>query len=560
MPQRRILSLWFPRLGAERLLRQMRGDAQLFAAPLAIIDRVGNRDQISSLSPAAAEAGLQVGFSLRDACAICPELVTRRRNPHIEARFLGVLQRWAGRFSPWVTRDGEDGLLLDVTGCTHLFGGEEQMVAQLADEGHAMGVSVHAGLADTRGAAWALARFAGQSAGSDRSGDAIDMEARATRSRAAKRRHWERGGSAVSQPSQGADTGQSASRGRIAPPGQTHSALAALPITGLRLESDTTAALTRLGLRQIGDLVGQPRAALARRFGKAVVLRLDQALGAAPEPVSPAAPEEVFALRLTLPDPIGLVEDVTAAIDRLLPPLCEKLRSKGKAARGLVLEAHRADHTMQRVHIRLARPSHTPARLRGLLLMKLDDIDAGFGIDMLRLVASEVEVVQARTQVGHGEAGRAVAARLEANTALDDLIGRIGARVGLERVTRRVPAQSHLPEKCANITAAAFSEAATTWPAPARPRPLRLWRPEPVDAPDMPRLPEQFRWRRRHLTLAHARGPERIAPEWWLDAPEWRSGQRDYWDVVTEEGERLWLFYAHGAEMSSGWFCHGSFM
>lgn len=553
MLRRRILSLWFPRLGAERILRGWRGDAHLGEAPLLIVETRGNADTLSSVSSAAAALGLSVGMSLRDACAIAPDALTRRRNAHAEARFLQVLARWAGKVSPWVAVDGEDGLMLDVTGCAHLFGGEAGMLARLAEDSAAMGLSCRAGLADTRGAAWALARFAGARAGSDRTGDAIDMEARATRSRAGKRRHWERGGAAPATRAHHSQTGE------IARPGETRRALTPLPVAALRLEEETIAALTRLGLRRIGDLVDQPRAALARRFGKGLVLRLDQALDVTPEPLSPAPPPEHFALRLTLPDPIGLTEDITAGIDRLLGPLCDKLRDRGKAAREVVFEAHRCDHTMQRLEVRLARPANSPPRLRGLLLMKLDDLDAGFGIDMLRLVATRVEPVQARKTVGHADAGRQTAERLAANTAVDDLISRIGARVGLENITRRHPSESHLPEKCATTRAAAFSAPARDWPAPARPRPLMLWRPEPVDAPDTPTPPATFRWRRRALALAGARGPERIAPEWWLDNPEWRSGQRDYWEVTTTGGDRLWLFYAHGAAMSPGWFCHGTF-
>ena len=88
---------------------------------------------------------------------------------------------------------------------------------------------------------------------------------------------------------------------------------------------------------------------------------------------------------------------------------------------------------------------------------------------------------------------------------------------------------------------------------------MQIFRPEPVTAPDSPALPDRFRWRRQDLAVRMAAGPERILPEWWLDNPDWRSGARDYWRVETDEGERLWLFYAHGADLSPGWFCHGVF-
>lgn len=553
MSGRRILSIWFPRLGAERLLRQARRETDLHEQPFAVVQNTGNTDILTSLSVAGSEAGLHRGQALRDAHAMCAALRTARRNVQAEAAFLSALCRWATRFTPWVAMDGEDGLLLDVTGCAHLFGGEEAMCAQIAHDMSDMMLTARKGLADSRGAAWALARFAGQKGRSDRTGDAIEQEARATRSRAAKRRHWEQGGSA---PDMARPATQTA---RLSPPGQTRTTLAPLPIAALRLGSETAAQLARLGLRSIGDIAGQPRAALARRFGKELVLRLDQAFGAVPEPLSPAPAPHNFAVRMTLPEPIGLEADVAAGLDRLLPRLSRLLEDKGKGARALRLQAWRTDHTMQAITVRLARPSHDPERLRPLLAMQLHELDAGFGIDMLRLEAVEAEPLPTRTPVGHIGAGAAVTARLAANTALDDLIGRIGARVGMEAITRRQPGDSHIPEKTQTQLYAAWSAPATSWPAPDRPRPLLAWSPEPVTAPDLPTPPATFRWRGRALTLAAASGPERIAPEWWLDDPGWRSGQRDYWRITCTEGDRLWLFYAHGATMSSGWFCQGSF-
>jgi protein ImuB len=558
MPARRILSLWFPRLAAERLLRSARGTVEL---PFAVVRDSGSMQVLSSLSAAASEAGLVVDQPLRDALAMCPDLMTRLTNPQAEAAFLAALRRWAGQFSPWVSDMPPGGLVVDLTGCAHLFGGEAPLLARVEEDCADFGLTVRAGIADTVGAAWALARFAGQGAEAARTGDAIDQEARATRSRAVKRRHWERGGAAPRR------TAAEAAVARIAPPGQTRTALAPLPVIALRLPPQITAQLTRLGLRRIDELAGQPRAALSRRFGRELVLRLDQALGLVPEPVSPAKPPLHFAVRLSLPEPIGLESDIVAGIDRLLPRLSEKLRAKGQGARRVRLQAFRCDRTMQPVELGLARPSADPDRLRPLLLMKLHEIDAGPGIDVLRLEAHVTEPVHATQHRGHmGAAADGVAriGRQGAAAALDDLIGRLGARVGLEAITRLHPAESHIPEKTTQIRAAAWSEPARDWPehTPA-PRPLLLFRPEPVfvDPAEAPpsRPPERFRWRRRTLALRGATGPERVAPEWWLDDPDWRSGTRDYWRVEVETGERLWLFYAHGGAMSAGWFCQGSF-
>ncbi|SNS94196.1 Y-family DNA polymerase [Tropicimonas sediminicola] len=553
---RRILSLWFPRLAAERLLRV---DGVGVDAPFAVVRDSGNMQLLASLDLAASRAGLSVGQPLRDARAVCPTLVTRLCNPQAEAAFLTVLRRWAGKFSPWVSELPPDGLTVDLTGCAHLFGGEAALLEQIETDCAALGLSVRAGIADTVGAAWALARYAGRGAEAARSGDAIDQEARATRSRAAKRRHWERGGAAPVRAAAGSGE-------RIAAPGQTRTALGPLPVAALRLPPEVVAQLGRLGLRRIDELAGQPRAALSRRFGKELVLRLDQALGLVPEPVSPAKPPDHFAVRLTLPEPIGLLDDLRAGLDRLLPALAERLREKGRGARRVRLQAFRCDHTMQSVEVGLARPSAEPDRLLPLLLMKLDEIDAGPGIDVLRLEAHVTEPVHASQHRGHLGAAADGAARMkkDGGAALDDLIGKLGARVGLEAITRLHPADSHIPEKTAKVLAAAWSEPARNWPArPALPRPLLMFRPEPVhvegETPLPPRPPARFRWRRRDLVLRSATGPERIAPEWWMDDPEWRSGVRDYWRVEVAGGERLWLFYAHGGALSAGWFCQGRF-
>ncbi|SFD01653.1 Y-family DNA polymerase [Tropicimonas isoalkanivorans] len=553
---RRILSLWFPRLCAEGILR---AEGSAPSGPFAVVRNSGNMQVLVSLDIAASRAGLRPGQPLRDARAMCPELVTRFSNPQSEAAFLTVLRRWAGKFSPWVSELPPDGLMADLTGCAHLFGGEAALLEQIEGECAALGLSVCAGIADTVGAAWALARYAGQGAEAVRSGDAIDQEARATRSRAGKRRHWERGGAAPVHPGGGA-------AGRIAAPGQMHSALAPLPVAALRLPPEMVAQLGRLGLRRIDELAGQPRGALARRFGTELVLRLDQALGLVPEPVSPAKPLAHFAVRLTLPEPIGLLDDIRAGLDRLLPALAQRLREKGRGARRVRLQVFRCDHTMQQVEVGLARPSAQTDRLRPLLLMKLDEIDAGPGIDVLRLEAHVTEPVHATQHRGHLGAAADGATRMQrgGGAALDDLIGKLGARVGLEAITRLHPADSHIPEKATKVLAAAWSEPAQDWPThSASPRPLLLFRPEPVhvegEAAMPPRPPARFRWRRRELVVSGATGPERIAPEWWLEEPEWRSGVRDYWRVEVEGGERLWLFYAHGAALSAGWFCHGRF-
>lgn len=565
MAGRRILSLWFPRLAAERVARRR---ADTVPGPLAVVGDRNGAQVLVSLTIEAEAAGLALGQPLRDATAICPGLLTLSDDPLAEARFLLTLRRWAGRFSPWVAEEPPAGLMIDLTGAAHLHGGEEGVLARVAEDCEGLGLTVRAAIADTPGAAWGLARYAQSGVGTVRTGDAIDQEARATRSRAAKRRGWERGGGA---PRPVAARGAEAAV--ISPPGRLYEALSVLPLAALRLDADVVDRLMRLGLRRVADIIGLPRAALARRFGADTLRRLDQAMGLEPEPVSPARPPMYFAVRLTLPDPVGLRSDIEAALDRLLPPFCEKLRARGRGVRRVLFQGFRADGGVTSVEIGLARAADSPDRLRPLLHLKLDQMDAGFGIDCLRLEALATEAVSAVQHRGQLEVTAAALAEAQSGAgrvpagsaqALEDLIGRLGARLGTEAVLRLHPADSHVPAKSARLLMAAWSQPHDgPWPAPPGPRPLVMLRPEPVEVPEIRELtrdlPARFRWRRRDFAVRMAAGPERLQPEWWFEDPDWRGGTRDYWRVETEGGEKLWLFYGQGGAVTEQWYCEGVF-
>lgn len=552
MANRRILSLWFPRMAAERVLRQRR---DTLPVPFAIVAERNGAQVLASLNPEAEAAGLRQDQPLRDATAMCPALATRGASPSAEAQFLTALRRWAGKFSPWVAEEPPESLVIDLTGCAHLFGGEAGLLEVIEADCADLGLTVRAGIADTRGAAWALARFAGQVSGPSRNGDAIDQEARATRARAAKRRGWERGGRPPSLPA--AATPQ----GVIAPPGGAREAISPLPLAALRLTQEVIDGLHSLGLRRVSEVLELPRAPFARRFGAPALRRLDQALGIEPEPVAPAGAPLHFAARLTFPDPIGLREDIEAGVERLLPPLCARLAEKGRGARWVRLQAFRSDGEVIVVEVGLARAVDQPDRIKPLLWLKLDRIDPGFGIDCLRLEASATEPLHATQHAGHIVAAQNASGRSQSDTTLEDLIGKLGARLGEESVIRLHPGASHVPEKSVIYLAAAWSEPyAETWPPPTAHRPLLMFQPESIGAPEtVPAPPADFRWRNRKMTTRMAIGPERLLPEWWFDDPEWRSGPRDYWRLETAEGDRLWVFFAHGKEVTGGWFCDGRF-
>lgn len=479
--------MWFPRLPSDRVLRGCPSDG-----PFALSLRQGNSDSLYCLNLAAEGAGLRAGMPLSEARAFCTNLTVRRADPEADARMLATLRRWALRYCPWVGLDGLDGLALDITGSAHLMGGEAGLCADMAARLARTGFTVRIGVADTRGAAWALSH----------------------------------------------------SGGGIAAVDATRDTLTPLPVAALRIPSATEIALQRLGLRRIGDLMAAARAPLARRFGQGLLDQLDRALGILPEAVVPETEAPHYGVRLTLPEPIGLVSDVTAGLERLLVRLCDKLRAQDVGARVLCMTLRRVDHAAQHVPLRLAAPMRDPARILPLFARGIESVDAGFGIDQIRLEATVVEPMPAM-QIG---------SRAASQDRVDALITRIGTRIGLKNVLRFQPVDSHLPEKSFALVPAAESRPCGAWPL--RPnRPLTIFPPEPITVQGNP--PTSFRWRRMRFTTGRVTGPERIAPEWWEQNEGWERGLRDYWRVDTREGRRLWLFFT---PQNPGWFVQGEFI
>lgn len=490
---RRLLSIWFPRLASDASLRLRPVDG-----PFALTLRSGNRDHLHCVNLAAIARGLRRGTALADARAICPDLATRPADLAQEAAALASLRRWAGRYAPLVANEGVDGLIADITGVAHLFGGEADLHADLQAGLARAGIAAQSAIAGTRGAANALARH-------------------------------------------GTPT-----RGNIAPEGALAEYLGPLPISALRIDHDTAEALARLGLNRIADLMSLPRAPLARRFGPGLILRLDQALGQQPEPVAATAEPPHFGVRMTLPEPIGLQSDVMAGLDRLLDRLCAHLTAHAMGARRLRLELRRVDRHTATVEIGLAQAMRDPIRIAALFQRGVSEVDSQFGIDALRLTAPVTEPL-APEQIVVGQPSR--------QDDLADLISRLGNRLGFDRVQRLIPTDSKIPERSFHLAAAAYVEAAPPLVRKGPLRPITIFPPEPAQHVSG-RPPTSFRWRNMRFTTQRAIGPERIAPEWWFDDPAWRTGLRDYWRLETREGLRLWLFYTPQA---ANWCVQGVF-
>jgi protein ImuB len=489
---KRIMSVWLRRWPIDRLQPRR---------PAALAATVGAQRLISAVDAAAARDGLAPGMTLADARALSPGLAVAEADFAGDAAALGRLAAWCGRYSPWTAPCPPDGIWLDVTGCAHLHGGEDGLMAEVVERLAKLGIAAHAAIADTAGAAWAVARSGG-------------------------------------------------ARTEAVGAGGIKARLAALPVAALRLAPETAETLARLGLRRIGDLYPLPRPSLVLRFGQALAARLDQALGALPEPLSPLPPPPLRWARRRFAEPIATAEDIRAATAALLDPLCRSLAAEGHGARRLELTLYRVDGTPAAARIGTARPSREPRHLLRLLEERLGDIDPGLGIEDMVLAATLAET-QGPAQLSFERAA-------ESNDDLAALVDRLAARLGDKAVSRPLLAESHWPERAVRFVPP-LDRAVGAKPRQA-PRPVRFLRqPEPVEAvapvPDDP--PLMFRWRRIMHRVRRADGPERIAGEWWRGSGE----LRDYYRVEDQDGRRFWLYRAglYCADAPARWYLHGVF-
>lgn len=540
---RRIVSVWlidWPVTvwanGAGRVSPPEQAVGTHEGAPFALTTRTQRGAVLHALNAAARAAGLSRGQTQADARAILPSLQTRPADLAADARALETLAVWAERWSPSVTvdasPDGMEGLFLDVTGAAHLFGGEEGLRDQIERRLARAGVRARLAMAETPGAAWALARWRGPS--------------------------------------------------RIAPPGGLRDALADLPIEALRVDGSTLKQARRFGLKTIGDLYAMPRAGLARRFrdgaGMGLVKRLDQALGAQSEALTPTRPTPRYRAWEAYAEPLGDVAGMESRLPGLAADLAAALEKDGQGARALTLTGFRTDGRTTGLSVRLGLPGRDPdIWMRLFRETGMGRLEPGFGVDALMLSADLTEPVVAR-QISSEDAAAAQHAE-----SLAALIDRLSARLGEQAVRVAEPAGSWIPERSERWRPALRMRPASKRPDPAtdtmdhRKRPiLMLDPPEPVEAiaelPDG--APALFTWRRVPRRVTRAEGPERLSAEWWRtlsDGPGPLARQprtRDYYRVEDDQGLRYWLFreglygreYAGTVEeRAPSWWMHGMF-
>ena len=461
------------------------------------------------MDEAAAILGLYVGQKATTARALAPDLVTADADPDADAAALIALCDWCCRFSPAVAIDPPDGLMLDVTGVAHLWGGEAAMADDLIARLAAGGIPARAAVAPTVGAAWALARF-----GADRS---------------------------------------------IIAPDDVAAALAPLPVAALRLSLPLAGQIARLGLTTVGRLAVLPRDQLTRRFGPEAVLRVDQATGRMREALTYRRPPNPWFARLAFAEPISAPEDLARVTSDIAVKLCARLEAEGQGARRFDIGFHRLDGVVYPLTVGLALPGRDAKAVARLFQPRLETVDPGFGIEVVTLAAHAVEILSFRQRRLDG------AREIAPEEGLAPLVDRLTNRLGIAAVWRADVYPSHIPERATARRPALSRPSGEGWD-PQRPRPLRLFRrPEPIEVvapvPDDP--PILFRWRGRTHRVRLAEGPERLAREWWRapfddDDP---GALRDYYRVEDQDGLRVWLFRAglYSAQSPATWWLHGLF-
>lgn len=475
---------------------------------MVLAGRQDRRRLVLACDAAARSLGIRPGMALAQARAMTSALFTQEADPEGDRAGLDRLALWALRlYAPVAAADPPDGLVIDVTGASHRYGGEKGLLEDMILRLEASGVNARAALAETWGCAHALARY-----GSER---LVVVE-----------------------------------------PGGVGRALGALPVRALRVSEAMADALGKIGVDRVSEAEALARASLALRFGQELLLRLDQAYGRTAETIDPVEAQELIQVRRTLPAPVSAPEPLARLILSLTVQLCAALEEKSLGARQLDLRLHRVDNRIEAVRVGAARPVRDAKRLARLLCDRLEGVDPGFGIETLVLTAPRVEPLVWRPGAGD------LMERPKAEVT--DLIDILSNRLGGERLYRMTPAESDVPERCARKIAPAAPPIGTTWPG-GWPRPARLLAsPEPIQTvallPDQP--PVSFTWRGVRRRVKRADGPERIFGEWWRRGGE-EDAVRDYFQIEDEVGARFWVFRrGDGERPASGdlcWFLHGLF-
>ncbi|SMF69889.1 Y-family DNA polymerase [Allosphingosinicella indica] len=514
---RRYLALWLPWLSVERLKHSRESGAASPDAPVALIEKARGVLRLAAVDRAAAALGLRTGLALADARVAVPKLQVFDHDPRADALLLDRLADGCTRYTPHVAIDGSDALVLDISGCTHLFDSEAALLADVKARLGRLGLKVRAAFAYAPDAALALARFR-----------------------------------------------------RASVAGEARAAVMDLPVAALRLDRECETALCRAGLKTVGDAARRPLAAIAARFGEGAVQAIRRILGEEASPLIFRTVEAPLVFDRRFAEPVARTDYALERLAELAAEAMAELGERGQGGRQFEALFFRSDGLTRRLAVQTGsatRDVEAVMRLFRERIETLDDpLDPGFGYDMVRFTVPLSEPLAAgQLRLEGGETSR--------SQQVEALIDRLSTRLGPERVQRFRPRDGHIPEQAQRAlpaVEAGFKSAEWNISPPGNPplRPLHLFDPpQPIqvvaEVPDGP--PHRFRWRKVLHEVSRFEGPERIASEWWRAKdgnPAHGAPTRDYYRVEDRNGRRFWIFrhgFYGGGEQHPGWYLHGLF-
>jgi protein ImuB len=495
-----FVSIYFPHLSTDWFALRR---PELRSIPFVLCASSHGRFIITAVNNIAEQKGIHTGMVLADARAIHPELKKEDERPGLINKLLHRIAEWCIRFTPVAAVDPLGGIILDASGCTHLWNGDAAYITDIIKRINAKGFTAKAAIADTIGAAWAFARHRQRSC--------------------------------------------------VIKPGKHIDAILPLPIQFLRIENNIVEQLNKLGIHQVRDLVAMQRASITRRFGKNVVLRICQAFGTEEEFITPVYKPAPYQERLPCLEPVSRLPGIEIGLQQMLELLCNRLQKESKGGRSFSFKAYRVDGKEIAVNISTTASSCHVKHLFKLFQLKLSSLEPGPGIELFTLEASMVEdYIPAQEMIWKQSTGLN-------DTRVAELIDRIIGKYGSTTIERCLPAEHYLPERSFRIARSLQEQPTTEWKSD-RPRPIHLLSsPEYIEVtapvPDYP--PMMFRYKGILHKIIKADGPERIEQEWWL-----QDGQhRDYYIVEDENGYRYWLFRLghYDTAKTYKWFLHGYF-
>jgi len=466
---------------------------------LVVFDPEDRNQRVIAADARAESAGVQVGMTLGAALAAEPGIQPRPRDPAAELALMQKLAALAATFTPQVSIEPPDGLLLEIKPSLRLFGGLRDLCRKLRE----LCLSDPAFAAPERQPCFTLAPTPLAALAAARAG----------------------------------------ARCFITDPAVLPARLKPLPLSVLRWPEEQNARLAAMGVRTLGELLRLPRAGFARRFGPAQLADLDRLLGRRADPRRRLAKRERYLGRVDLDHEIEDHERILQALRPLLDELESFLRARQQGITALQCRFHHYRAAPTCCVLRLAAPEANAERLQSLLRERLANIALPEPVRRceLRSGALAERPLASNPLWSPGERGHAPAGEMPG------LVEHLRARLGTAAVYGLKRVSEHRPEKAWQKRADLVADARKT-PAPSSPVPF--FRPLWLLA--TPELLEQHRGRpRRQGALEILEGPERIESGWW----DGEDVARDYYVARDARGSFLWIYRDNGGARQ--WFLHG---